>query len=204
MTSLIPGQRPPHVTIPADTPSGSKKICLRGPAISKLSRGRPPRMAASISRGSEVAITRRPSSTNDAPATGDGNAQLPSRVIARRFSFIVVGPPAAEGGGRARIRSISPAFPEPDDGTRSRTPAARRASLKGVPWKRWGPYLSERQWGTVREDYSQNGDAWNHFTHDQARSRAYHWGEDGHRGLSATTRPSSASRSPSGTAAIRS
>jgi hypothetical protein len=48
-----------------------------------------------------------------------------------------------------------------------------------VPWKKWGPYLSERQWGTVREDYSDNGDAWNYFTHDQARSRAYQWGEDG-------------------------
>ncbi|XP_052799816.1 uncharacterized protein LOC128231263 isoform X2 [Mya arenaria] len=46
-------------------------------------------------------------------------------------------------------------------------------------WKRWGPYLSERQWGTVREDYSENGDCWSHFTHDQARSRAYRWGEDG-------------------------
>jgi Mannosylglycerate hydrolase MGH1-like glycoside hydrolase domain len=49
----------------------------------------------------------------------------------------------------------------------------------GVPWRKWGPYLSERQWGTVREDYSSNGDAWNYFTHDQARSRAYRWGEDG-------------------------
>ena len=47
-----------------------------------------------------------------------------------------------------------------------------------VPWKKRGPYLSERQWGTVREDYSSNGDAWNYFTHDQARSRAYRWGED--------------------------
>ena len=55
---------------------------------------------------------------------------------------------------------------------------------KGVPWKQWGPYLSERQWGTVREDYSDNGDAWNYFTHDQARSRAYHWGEDGLAGFS--------------------
>jgi hypothetical protein len=54
----------------------------------------------------------------------------------------------------------------------------------GVPWRLWGPYLSERQWGTVREDYSENGDAWNYFTHDQARSRAYHWGEDGIAGLS--------------------
>ncbi len=53
-----------------------------------------------------------------------------------------------------------------------------------APWKKWGPYLSERQWGTVREDYSENGDAWNYFTHDQARSRAYRWGEDGLAGIS--------------------
>src|SRR5512140_2067782 len=52
------------------------------------------------------------------------------------------------------------------------------------PWKTWGPYLSERQWGTVREDYSENGDAWNFFPHDQARSRAYRWGEDGLAGIS--------------------
>jgi hypothetical protein len=51
-------------------------------------------------------------------------------------------------------------------------------------WKKWGPYLSERQWGTVREDYSENGDAWNFFTHDHARSRAYRWGEDGLGGIS--------------------
>jgi hypothetical protein len=51
-------------------------------------------------------------------------------------------------------------------------------------WKRWGPYLSERQWGTVREDYSANGTAWDYFPHDQARSRAYRWGEDGLGGIS--------------------
>src|ERR1700704_4135920 len=56
---------------------------------------------------------------------------------------------------------------------------------KGITaWKKWGPYLSERQWGTVREDYSENGDAWNFFTHDQSRSRAYRWGEDGIAGIS--------------------
>ncbi|HAB19422.1 MAG TPA: glucosidase [Verrucomicrobiota bacterium] len=53
-----------------------------------------------------------------------------------------------------------------------------------IPWKKWGPYLSERQWGTVREDYSESGDAWNYLPHDQARSRAYHWGEDGLAGIS--------------------
>jgi hypothetical protein len=52
------------------------------------------------------------------------------------------------------------------------------------PWRKWGAYLSERSWGTVREDYSENGDAWNYFTHDMARSKAYRWGEDGIAGFS--------------------
>jgi hypothetical protein len=55
---------------------------------------------------------------------------------------------------------------------------------KRVPWRKWGPYLSERQWGTVREDYSDNGAAWDYFSHDQSRSRAYRWGEDGIGGIS--------------------
>src|SRR5579863_2063706 len=54
----------------------------------------------------------------------------------------------------------------------------------GIPWKKWGPYLSERQWGTVREDYSHDGNAWDYFSHDQARARAYRWGEDGIAGIS--------------------
>ncbi|MDD3858548.1 MAG: glucosidase, partial [Methanoculleus sp.] len=54
----------------------------------------------------------------------------------------------------------------------------------GIPWRRWGPYLSERQWGTVREDYGEDGNSWVYFTHDQARSRAYRWGEDGIAGIS--------------------
>jgi hypothetical protein len=53
-----------------------------------------------------------------------------------------------------------------------------------APWRRWGPYLSERQWGAVREDYSPNGTAWDYLSHDQARSRAYRWGEDGIAGFS--------------------
>ncbi len=59
-----------------------------------------------------------------------------------------------------------------------------QAREKKVSWKKWGPYLSERQWGTVREDYSEGGDAWNYFSHDQSRSRAYRWGEDGLAGIS--------------------
>jgi hypothetical protein len=66
------------------------------------------------------------------------------------------------------------------------TAGAERLRLQDTEaqWKEWGPYLSERQWGTVREDYSDNGNAWDYFTHDQARSRAYRWGEDGLAGIS--------------------
>jgi hypothetical protein len=68
-----------------------------------------------------------------------------------------------------------------DTAERKRLEEARE---RKIAWKKWGPYLSERQWGTVREDYSENGDAWNYFSHDQARSRAYRWGEDGLAGIS--------------------
>jgi hypothetical protein len=70
--------------------------------------------------------------------------------------------------------------------TTNSTPEHKRleqARTGTAPWKAWGPYLSERQWGTVREDYSGDGDAWNYFTHDHARSRAYRWGEDGIAGV---------------------
>jgi len=82
-------------------------------------------------------------------------------------------------------------MPEPSNGhTRLEVqPAAERqrqadARDAGAPWWRWGPYLSERQWGTVREDYSAGGEAWDSFPHDHARSRTYRWGEDGLLGIS--------------------
>ena len=77
-----------------------------------------------------------------------------------------------------------------------------KAREKGVPWKQWGPYLSERQWGTVPEDYSDNGDAWNYFTHDQARSpiTGAKTGSPG----SATITSGCAFPSPCGTARTRS
>ena len=59
----------------------------------------------------------------------------------------------------------------------------RASEQRESHWRRWGPYLSERQWGTVREDYSANGDVWGYFTHDHARSRTYRWGEDGIAGI---------------------
>ena len=59
----------------------------------------------------------------------------------------------------------------------------QEAHARTANWQRWGPYLAERQWGTVREDYSADGDAWTYLPHDHARSRAYRWGEDGLLGL---------------------
>ncbi|MCI0739513.1 MAG: glucosidase [Gemmataceae bacterium] len=67
---------------------------------------------------------------------------------------------------------------------RSEQDRLQEARENKAPWKKWGPYLSERQWGTVREDYSESGNAWDYFSHDQARSRAYRWGEDGLAGIS--------------------
>jgi hypothetical protein len=71
-----------------------------------------------------------------------------------------------------------------DNGSATAEERRLQEARDGVPWRAWGPYLSERQWGTVREDYSDGGDAWSYFTHDQARSRAYRWGEDGIAGIS--------------------
>src|SRR5262245_57616936 len=79
----------------------------------------------------------------------------------------------------ARTATIAPAS---DAGAESRRLQEDRDGV--AAWKKWGPYLSERQWGTVREDYSTDGNAWAYFSHDQARSRAYRWGEDGLAGIS--------------------
>ena len=68
--------------------------------------------------------------------------------------------------------------------TDAETTRLNEAREQGVAWRKWGPYLSERQWGTVREDYSADGNAWDYFSHDQARSRVYGWGEDGLAGFS--------------------
>ena len=72
------------------------------------------------------------------------------------------------------------------------------------PWYRWGPYLSERAWGTVREDYSADGDAWSYFPHDHARSRAYRRGEDGMAGVSDVVQPAVPGPGVCGTARTRS
>jgi hypothetical protein len=79
------------------------------------------------------------------------------------------------GSARRRGAAVAPRTAEHERLQQSRE--------QGIPWEKWGPYLSERQWGTVREDYSEGGDAWNYFPHDHARSRAYRWGEDGLAGV---------------------
>src|SRR6516162_5872367 len=109
-----------------------------------------------------------------------------SRVIARRLA----GRGSSRGGSRAWIAgtrridgmSVSPSSSPVDLGAERQRLVEIRESK--VPWYRWGPYLSQRQWGTVREDYSADGNAWNYFPHEHARSRAYRWGEDGLGGIS--------------------
>src|SRR5262245_43170815 len=94
-------------------------------------------------------------------------------------------------GIRRGNRSMKPPRPlpasrQPAPGVSLDTESQRvaQADRGEQPWRRWGPYLSDRQWGTVREDYSPDGDCWNSFSHDHARSRAYRWNEDGLLGIS--------------------
>jgi hypothetical protein len=109
-------------------------------------------------------------------------APLPLRGRAGLLSGSTVGDKESTKGARGRGSMARSSPTEPAKTAEEvRLDAARD---NGVPWRQWGPYLSERQWGTVREDYSADGNAWDYFTHDQARSRAYHWGEDGLAGIS--------------------
>src|SRR5205085_93822 len=82
------------------------------------------------------------------------------------------------------VPTAPPPAPSEVDMTIPASVEQARLSSDGERWKGWGPYLSERQWGTVREDYSPHGNAWEYFPHDHARSRAYRWGEDGIAGFS--------------------
>ncbi|WP_320779693.1 MGH1-like glycoside hydrolase domain-containing protein [Streptomyces sp. CRN 30] len=89
---------------------------------------------------------------------------------------------AARTAGTAKAARSAPRTPT--KATRNKAQRAERERAGDEAWRRWGPYLAERQWGTVREDYSASGDAWSSFPHDHARSRAYRWGEDGLAGIS--------------------
>jgi hypothetical protein len=78
----------------------------------------------------------------------------------------------SDGGGGAMAQRDS-------SGLEAERQRLNEANAGAKDWRRWGPYVSERQWGTVREDYSADGNAWDYFSHEQARSRTYRWGEDG-------------------------
>ena len=82
------------------------------------------------------------------------------------------------------VREIATKSREKGNGMKGKQIPLPQPQTSNTEWQQWGPYLSERQWGTVREDYSEGGNAWDYLTHDQARSRAYRWGEDGLAGIS--------------------
>ena len=125
-------------------------------------------VGAGVERGSG-GTSGRPSTTTQPGCSG---------ATGRRLRMPTSLPTGADAAHPA------PARLAPWSGNRRRRSDGWRRPGEGVPWRAWGPYLSERQWGTVREDYSENGDAWSYFSHDQARSRAYRWGEDGLAGIS--------------------
>ncbi len=107
------------------------------------------------------------------------------RVLQREKLVATLKHMAGDGKNAPQPNTRGEGAPEPTRA--SATPTThehQRMQDQDAPWKKWGPYLSERQWGTVREDYSENGDAWAYFTHDQARSRVYRWSEDGLAGFS--------------------
>ncbi len=109
--------------------------------------------------------------------SGTNNAS--SKAIEGAFGFEV-----ADDGGMSRLHGAA-ARDHNDGGPACAETDIERARLadSGVDWKRWGPYVSERAWGTVREDYSDHGEAWEYLPHDHARSRAYRWNEDGLGGI---------------------
>ena len=111
-------------------------------------------------------------------AEADGLSRRPDRdgTLSRQAALVSCSTSHhSTDGGASRVR-----VGRPPGGSRSRRLAEDRARRN---WKRWGPYLAERQWGTVREDYSPDGNVWHYFPHDHARSRAYRWGEDGLLGI---------------------
>ncbi|GAA6031259.1 hypothetical protein JCM8097_005571 [Rhodosporidiobolus ruineniae] len=138
---------------------------------------------------------------NPSMSSGQHPGRLP---IGRNKSHLGMSPARPNGGAKSRSPSVSSlrsveatSHPFPTPGLKKGQNGFEFDSWKSVEekrleederkekhWKRWGPYVSERQWATVREDYSANGDAWTHFPHEHARSRAYRWGEDGIAGIS--------------------
>src|SRR5450755_210476 len=129
--------------------------------------------------------SRYRSSSPDCPARAQRRIFTPARVMSGRHPRKEADSRASDlGTAVSRTGAVDPAA----EGRNTMVSAERlrldEADTGGVPWQRWGPYLSERQWGTVREDYGSGDNTWSYFPHDQARSRAYRWGEDGLAGVS--------------------
>src|SRR5450631_4652389 len=125
------------------------------------------------------------SSSPDCPARAQRRIFTPARVMSGRHPRKEADSRASDlGTAVSRTGAVDPAA----EGRNTMVSAERlrldEADTGGVPWQRWGPYLSERQWGTVREDYGSGDNTWSYFPHEQARSRAYRWGEDGLAGVS--------------------
>ncbi|EIW83007.1 glycoside hydrolase family 63 protein [Coniophora puteana RWD-64-598 SS2] len=147
-------------------PSTPQNVKKTGPSPPPSLDTRP-----SDSAGLTIQIPKpsQPNSTSVQPKT---NTQKPPTVSPSGAS-------AQQKPYRARLKELQPEAYQGAEKYRLEQDENRKRH-----WKRWGPYLSDRQWATVREDYSDNGDAWSHFPHEHARSRAYRWGEDGLGGIS--------------------
>ncbi len=149
-------ERPPSMAGPAELDAvGARRAC-------------PPCVMSLRTCEDSIALARGRAGAAEVLSAGDSRGDRPI-------------PPPASGPARPRDpprRPRSVTLRQDPESQRLREDAARAKN-----WQRWGPYLPERQWGTVREDYSADGDAWRDFPHDHARSRAYRWGEDGLLGL---------------------
>src|SRR3954471_10822018 len=120
-------------------------------------------------------LRRSPGAPESVRAGGDTPTGSAGQAEATRTILLVRGRPARYTGGLQLLA------PRERVGTEPTAEEGRLADQQAgtADWRRWGPYVSDREWGTVREDYSADGDAWTYFPHDHARSRAYRWGEDG-------------------------
>src|SRR6266850_1211914 len=189
ITRFLPGRGSAVVVLRQLTVDATRKHCHRTLVLGGQGD------ALAFTDGTETTVPLSPSSYGTGP-------EHVLASLARRGPCAPAGAPrtrpdAVPAGRRSRLVAGGP-WPRRARDDRRQGPRGEQGGLhmdaehrrleetrsKAAPWRKWGPYLTERQWGTVREDYSDSGNAWDYFTHDQARSRAYRWGEDGLAGIS--------------------
>ena len=193
VNAILPGP----VMLPTDLPEEERRHAIEATLVKR--EGRPEHIAQAVlffvdnDFVTGVCLPVDGGRTVFAPDSAD-------RRTAAKFPDLPISSPHEKLHARLGIRKLAATIGLPMNPESQRLDEARRHTQ---PWRRWGPYLSERQWGTVREDYSPTGDAWEYFPHEHARSRAYRWGEDGIAGICDRS-STSASLSLSGTAATRS